>query len=402
MGILSPLGNDVSTNWENIKAGHSGIAPITGFDAAGYGTRFAGQLKDFSSEGIVDAKDLRRMDPFSVYSTVAAFQALEDAGIKPFPDNPERYAVYIGSGIGGIGTIHINSVNLHSKGPRKVSPFFVPNGIINMASGNLSIRYGFQGANLGFATACTTGTHSIGFGMRAIVYGDADVVVVGGAEAPVNPLGLSGFTASRSLSTRNDAPQEASRPWDKNRDGFVLSEGAGIMVLEEYEHACARDVHIYGEVKGFGMSGDAYHITAPPQNGKGATLAMNAALEDARLNPQDIQYINAHGTSTLLGDLAEVRAIKNVFASHSSQLAISSTKSMVGHLLGASGAIEAIYTILALQENIAPPTINLNEPDEECDLDLVPNEARELKIDKALSNSFGFGGTNASLVFSLL
>lgn len=398
LGILSPLGNDVASNWENIKAGKSGIAPITGFDTTAYATRFGGQLKDFSADEFIERKDLRRMDAFSVYSTVAATQALEDAGIKPFPANPERYAVYIGSGIGGIDTIYHNSAALMSKGPRKVSPFFVPNGIINMASGNLSIRYGFKGANLGLATACTTGTHSIGLGMRAILYGEADLVVVGGSEAPVNPLGLAGFTAARSLSTRNDAPQQASRPWDKERDGFVLSEGAGIMVLEEFEHARARGARIYAEVKGFGMSGDAHHITAPPEQGEGAALAMMAALKDAQYNPEDIQYINAHGTSTSLGDLAEVRAIKKVFASHSSKLAISSTKSMVGHLLGASGAVEAIYSILAMQDNLLPPTINLDQPEDECDLNFVPHQAQETDVNAVLSNSFGFGGTNASLV----
>ena len=402
LGMLSPLGNDVASNWENITAGKSGIAPITGFDTASYGTRFGGQLKNFSSEGILDKKDLRRFDAFSEYSLVAAVEGLEDAGISPFPANPERYAVYIGSGIGGIDTIYQNATALSTKGPRRVSPFFVPNGIINMASGNLSIRYGFQGGNLGFATACTTGTHSIGMGMRSILYGEADVVVVGGSEAPVNPLGLAGFTAARSLSTRNDAPEEASRPWDKERDGFVLSEGAGILILEEYEHARARGARIYAEMKGFGMSGDAHHITAPPEDGRGAALAMKAALADARLAPEDIHYINAHGTSTSLGDIAEVRAIKNIFAAHAHKMPVSSTKSMIGHLLGASGAVEAIYSILAIQDNIAPPTINLQEPDGECDLDFVPQRAREVKIDRVLSNSFGFGGTNASIIFSRL
>lgn len=400
--MLSPLGNDVASNWESIRAGKSGIAPIIGFDTTDYGTRFGGELKNFSSEGIIERKDLRRLDAFSEYGLVAAVQGLEDAGISPFPAHPERYAVYIGSGIGGIDTIYRNSAALLTKGPRRVSPFFVSNGIINMVSGNLSIRYGFQGGNLGFATACTTGTHSIGLGMRAILYGEADVVVVGGAEAPVNPLGLAGFTASRSLSTRNDAPQEASRPWDKDRDGFVLSEGAGILILEEYEHARARDARIYAEVKGFGMSADAHHITAPPENGDGAAFSMKAALDDAQMAPQDIQYINAHGTSTTLGDLAEVRAIKNIFATHANKLSISSTKSMIGHLLGASGAVEAIYSILAIQSNLAPPTINLQEPDEDCDLDFVPQHSKEMKIDRVLSNSFGFGGTNASIIFSRL
>lgn len=402
LGMLSPLGNDVASNWESIRAGKSGIAPIIGFDTTDYGTRFGGELKNFSSEGIIERKDLRRLDAFSEYGLVAAVQGLEDAGISPFPAHPERYAVYIGSGIGGIDTIYRNSAALLTKGPRRVSPFFVSNGIINMVSGNLSIRYGFQGGNLGFATACTTGTHSIGLGMRAILYGEADVVVVGGAEAPVNPLGLAGFTASRSLSTRNDAPQEASRPWDKDRDGFVLSEGAGILILEEYEHARARDARIYAEVKGFGMSADAHHITAPPENGDGAAFSMKAALDDAQMAPQDIQYINAHGTSTTLGDLAEVRAIKNIFATHANKLSISSTKSMIGHLLGASGAVEAIYSILAIQSNLAPPTINLQEPDEDCDLDFVPQHSKEMKIDRVLSNSFGFGGTNASIIFSRL
>ena len=400
LGMVSPLGNDVKSNWDALTKGTSGIDTISGFDISSCATTFAGQLKGFSADGIVEPKDQRRLDIFIVYSTVAAFQALQDAGISPNPTNAARIAIYIGSGIGGIDTIYETSNTLTQKGYSRVSPFFVPGNIINMAAGLISIKYGLRGPSIAVGTACTTGTHSIGLGYRSIAYGEVDMAVTGGSEAPVNPLGLAGFMATKAISTRNDAPQRASRPWDKGRDGFVLGEGAGILVLEEYEHAKKRNANIYAEITGFGMSSDAHHITAPPEDGSGAALSMQNALHDASVNSADIQYINAHGTSTMLGDLAEVRAIKSVFGSDASSSAISSTKSMTGHLLGAAGAIEAIYTILTIKEGAVPPTINLDEPDVECDLDFIPHTARELKVDKALSNSFGFGGTNASLIFS--
>ncbi len=400
LGIVSPLGADVSSNWKSLTEGRSGITTVERFDVSRLATRFAGLIEDFPCEGIITAKEARRMDLFIRYAIFAADQAVRDAGLLEFNDSPERYAVYVGSGIGGIGTIEENVLVLHKDGPRRISPFFVPGSIINMASGSISIRYGFQGANIGIATACTTGTHSIGYGMRSILLDEADVAVVGGAEAPVTYLGMAGFVAARSLSSRNEAPQEASRPWDKDRDGFVLGEGAGVLILEEYEHARARSANIYAELTGFGVSADAWHITAPPVNGEGAVLAMSASLRSAGLNPADISYINAHGTSTSLGDLAEVRAIKSVFGGKSEVPAVSSTKSMTGHLLGAAGAIEAIYSVMALKEQTAPPTINLDHPDEECDLDFLADGTRRLKIDKVLSNSFGFGGTNGSLIFS--
>lgn len=400
LGIVSPLGNDVKSNWVAIANGKSGIAPICGFDTTQCSTTFAGQLSDFTATGTMEAKDIRRMDIFIVYGVVAAAQALEDAGISPNPKNAERIAIYMGSGIGGIDTIHNTSATLIGKGYSRISPFFVPSSIINMTAGIISIKYGIKGPSIAVGTACTTGTHSIGLGYRSIAYGEVDMAVTGGSEAPVNPLGLGGFMAARALSTRNANPEKASRPWDKGRDGFVLSEGAGVLLLEEYEHANKRNANIYAEIVGFGMSSDAFHITAPPDDGKGAALAMKNALNDATLGTSDIDYINAHGTSTMLGDLAEVRAVKSIFGATAPRLAISSTKSMTGHLLGAAGAVEAIYTVLAIKEGVAPPTINLDEPDEECDLDFIANTARSLKIDKALSNSFGFGGTNASIIFS--
>ena len=397
--MVSPLGNDIASNWDALIHGRSGIKLIDRFDTTQFSTKIAGQLEDFSHAGIIDSKEARRTDTFIQYALVAGAQAVRDAGLEQMRDAPERYAVYIGSGIGGIGTIEQTVRTLHTQGPRRVSPFFIPSSIINMASGALSIRYGFKGPNIGVATACTTATHSIGLGMNSIVLGEADVAIVGGAEAPVTPLGLAGFVAARSLSARNDAPQQASRPWDKDRDGFVLSEGAGVLVLEEYERARKRQANIYAELLGFGMSADAWHITAPPSDGGGALLAMQAVLKQARLNPTQISHINAHGTSTRLGDLAEVRAIKNTFGAHASKIAVSSTKSMTGHLLGAAGAVESIYSVLAIKEQIAPPTINLDQPDDECDLDFVAGEARPLNIATVLTNSFGFGGTNGSLIF---
>lgn len=400
MGMVSPMGNDTKSNWEGIVAGASGIAPVDDFDTTDYATKFGGQLKNFSYEGIVDPKDARKVDPFIIYALVAADEAVKDAGIaKDFP-NPQRISTYVGSGIGGLYGIHKSSQVLTSRGPSRVSPFFVPGNIINMAAGMISIKYGFKGPSIAIATACTTGTHSIGMGYRSILYGDCDIAVTGGCEGMVSEISLAGFMSVRALSHRNDAPEKASRPWDKDRDGFVLSEGSGILVLEEYEHAKKRSAPIYAEVSGFGMSSDAYHMTSPPEDGSGAALAIENALQDSCLNPSDIQYINAHSTSTKVGDLAEINSIKKVFGAASADVAVSSTKSMTGHLLGAAGAIEGIYSALATQQGVIPPTINLDNPDVGCDLDLVPHQARETKITHSLSNSFGFGGTNASLVLS--
>ena len=402
LGAVSPLGNDVKSNWNAITKGISGVAPIKSFDTSNFTTKFAGQLNDFSYEGIVDKSDARRVDDYIIYSLVAAYEALKDAGIegKPIDIKHDRIATYVGSGIGGLDTIFNTSLTLRDKGPGRVSPFFVPGSIINMAAGMISIEYGFTGPNLAFTTACTTGTHAIGGGYRAILYGEADVVVTGGSEAPVNQLGLAGFMAARALSTRNDEPTKASRPWDKDRDGFILSEGASILVLEEYEHAKKRNANIYAELIGYGMSADAWHMTSPPERGEGAALAMKNALKDAGINPADIDYINAHGTSTKLGDIAEICAIKDVFGAKPQNLMVSSTKSMTGHLLGAAGSLESVYAVMSAKEGVVPPTINLDNPDEGCDLDLVPHEARSVKLGKILSNSFGFGGTNASLIFS--
>ncbi|MCH9666100.1 MAG: beta-ketoacyl-ACP synthase II [Gammaproteobacteria bacterium] len=400
MGMVSPMGNDVKSNWDGIVSGASGISTVESFDTTEYATKFGGQLKNFSSEGIVDPSDVRKVDAFIVYALVAADEAVKDAGIDTNYPNPERISTYVGSGIGGLYTIYQTSNVLTSRGPKRVSPFFVPGNIINMAAGMISIKYGFTGPSIAIATACTTGTHSIGMGYRSILYGDCDIAVTGGCEGMVSEISLAGFMSVRALSKRNDEPQQASRPWDKDRDGFVLSEGAGILVLEEYEHAKQRSAPIYAEITGFGMSSDAYHMTSPPPDGAGAALAIQNALNDAELNPEDIQYINAHSTSTYVGDLSEVRAIKKVFGSACDKLAISSTKSMTGHLLGAAGAVEGIYSTLAAQKGIMPPTINLDNPDEECDLDFVPHQAREAKITHSLSNSFGFGGTNASLILS--
>lgn len=402
MGMLSPLGTDVTSTWQRLVAGESGIRDITHFDTSAYSTRFAGLVPDFDVADYMPAKDARKMDIFVQYGLVAAIQAIRDAGLTDDEANAERIGVAIGSGIGGLTGIEENHQKLLDGGPRKISPFFVPGSIINMISGNLSIMYGYRGPNFATVTACTTGTHSIGFAAQQIMLGTADVMVAGGAEKASCALGLGGFAAARALSTRNDDPQAASRPWDRDRDGFVLADGAGILVLEEYEHARARGAQIHAEVVGYGMSGDAFHMTAPPEDGAGAALAMRNALRDAGINPDQVDYINAHGTSTKAGDLAEASAIRSVFGDHASALAVSSTKSMVGHLLGAAGAVEAIFTILAMRDSVAPPTINLDNPDEGCDLNFVPHTAQQRSIEVALSNSFGFGGTNGSLVFRRL
>lgn len=400
LGMVTPLGLDVKESWQAILAGKSGAAPIKAFDASGYGTHFAAEVKGFNAESYFAVKDARKMDLFIQYGLAAAIQAVDDAALNVTEENASRIGVAIGSGIGGMPMIENTHVILQESGPRKVSPFFVTASIINMVSGQLSIRYGFKGPNIAIVTACTTGTHNIGQAMRMIAYGDADVMVAGGTEMATCPLGLAGFNSCRALSTRNDAPEKASRPWDKDRDGFVLGEGAGAIVLESYEHAKKRGATIYAELTGFGMSADAYHITSPDQEGAGFVSAMQNALRDSKVSPEAIQYINAHATSTRAGDELEALAVKKAFGDHSKQLVVSSTKSMTGHLLGAAGAVEAIFTILAIRDQVAPPTINLDNPSEGCDLDFVPHTARQMKIVHAISNSFGFGGTNGSLVFS--
>ncbi len=400
LGLLTPVGNDVSASWEALKNGKSGIASIEHFDTTAFSTRFGGTIKNFDCAAYIDPKEARRMDPFIHYGIAAGVQAIEDSGVLDGNLNLERAGVAIGSGIGGIKTIEETTLLMHRTGPRKVSPFFVPGSIINMIAGNLSIRYGLKGPNIAVTTACTTGTHNIGLGANMISNNQADVMLAGGGEMATSPVGLGGFCAARALSTRNDDPAAASRPWDKDRDGFVLSDGAGVVVLEELEHARARGAKIYAEVAGFGMSGDAYHITSPSEGGAGAALCMRNALASAALNPEDINYINAHGTSTVAGDVAETQAIKSVFGDHAGKLAVSSSKSMIGHLLGASGSVEAIISVLTLVDQVISPTINLENPDEQCDLDYVPKTAREKKVERVLSNSFGFGGTNGSLIFS--
>ncbi|MDP9139489.1 MAG: beta-ketoacyl-ACP synthase II [Pseudomonadota bacterium] len=399
LGIVSPVGNDVDTAWKNILAGKSGIGPITGFDVSAYTTKFAGLVKDFKPEDWMGAKEVKRTDPFIHYGVAAAKQAVKDAGLEITDANRERIGVCVGSGIGGIGTIEEECGKLHSGGPRKVSPFFVPASIINMISGYITIDLGISGPNFAIVSACTTATHSIGLGARLIQSGDADVYIAGGGEAGSAPAGMAGFCQARALSTRNDDPTRASRPWDKDRDGFVLGDGAGVVVLEELEAAKKRGARIYGEIIGFGMSSDAFHITLPPEDGRGARLCMQNAMRDAQINPEQVGYINAHGTSTQAGDVAETLAVKGALGQHASKVAVSSTKSMTGHLLGAAGGIEAIFSLLALRDQILPPTINLENPDEGCDLDYVPGVAREAKLEIALSNSFGFGGTNGTLAF---
>ena len=400
LGIISPVGNTVESAWNNIKSGKSGIGPITHFDPANYPTRFAGEVHDFDVGEYLSPKEARRMDPFIHYGMAASMQAIRDSGFEVTDSNAHRIGAIVGAGIGGLDSIEKNTLLIEKfDGPRKVSPFFVPGSIINMISGNISIMYGLKGPNLAVVTACTTATHSIGLAARTIAYGDADVMVAGGAEHATTPLGVGGFCAARALSTRNDDPQKASRPWDKDRDGFVLSDGAGVMVLEEYEHAKARGANIYAELAGFGMSGDAHHITSPPEDGEGARQCMSNALQDAGMDPSEVQYVNAHGTSTQVGDKGETIAIHRAFGDHANKVAVSSTKSMTGHLLGAAGGIEALFTTLAVRDDVAPPTINLDNPDEGCDLDYVPHTARDMKIDVAMSNSFGFGGTNGTLIF---
>ncbi|MHA3885030.1 beta-ketoacyl-ACP synthase II [Stutzerimonas degradans] len=399
MGMLSPLGNDVPSSWQGILAGCSGIGLLEHMDLSAYSTRFGGSIKGFEVEQYLPAKEARKLDLFIQYGLAASFQAVRDSGLEITDANRERIGVVMGSGIGGLTNIENSCKALIEQGPRRISPFFVPGSIINMVSGFLSIHLGLQGPNYAIATACTTGTHCIGMAARNIAYGEADVMVAGGSEMAASGLGIGGFAAARALSTRNDDPAAASRPWDRQRDGFVLSDGAGALVLEELEHAKARGAHIYAELIGFGMSADAFHMTSPPDDGAGAARCIRNALNDARLNAAEVQYINAHGTSTPAGDKAEAAAIRSVFGDHAYKLSVSSTKSMVGHLLGAAGAVEAIFSVLAIRDQVAPPTINLDDPDEGCDLDFVPHQAKPMPIDVTISNSFGFGGTNGSLVF---
>jgi len=399
LGIISPVGNTVDVAWDNILAGKSGIGPITGFDVSDFPVRFGGEVRDFDVSAFIANKDARRMAEFIHYGIAAASHAIEDSGIEINDANARRAGVAIGSGIGGLHGIEIAYQAFLDGGPRKISPFFVPGNIINMIAGNLSIMHGLKGPNLAIVTACTSATHSIGVAARTIAYGDADIMIAGGAEMATCPTGVGGFSSARALSTRNDNPEAASRPWDRDRDGFVLSDGAGVLVLEEYESARARGAEIYAEIAGFGMSGDAYHMTQPSEGGEGAAQCMDAALADAGLNHGDVDYINAHGTSTPAGDIAETLAIKRSFGDQAGKVAISSTKSMTGHLLGAAGGIEALFSILALRDQVVPPTINLENPDPECDLDYVPDTAREMKVEVSMSNSFGFGGTNGTLIF---
>ncbi len=400
LGMLSPVGNTVESTWSALLAGQSGISMIDHFDASAYATRFAGLVKDFNCDDIISRKEQRKMDIFIQYGIAAGVQAMQDSGLVVTEENATRIGAAIGSGIGGLGLIEENHSSLTNGGPRKISPFFVPSTIVNMVAGHLTIMYGIRGPSISIATACTSGVHNIGHAARMIAYDDADVMLAGGAEKASTPLGVGGFGAARALSTRNDNPQGASRPWDKDRDGFVLGDGAGILVLEEYEHAKKRGAKIYAEVVGFGMSSDAYHMTSPPEDGAGAALAMANALRDSGLSVEQIGYINAHGTSTPAGDKAETQAVKSIFGSVADKVMVSSTKSMTGHLLGAAGAIESIFSILALRDQVVPPTINLDNPDEGCDLDFVPHTARQVSgVEYTLCNSFGFGGTNGSVIF---
>lgn len=404
LGLLSPVGNSVEEAWIAIREGKSGIGPVTEFDASQLNTRIAGEIRDFDPARFMDEKEARRSDKFLQYGIAAGVQAVEDAGLTHAEAaiNPERVGFALGAGIGGIATIESTMLTYRDKGPRRVSPFYIPGSIVNMIGGSLSIRYGFKGPNIAIVTACTTSTHNIGMAARMIAYGDADVMIAGGAEYGTTPTAMAGFVSAKAMSTRNDDPAAASRPWDEERDGFVLSNGAGIVVLEELQHARRRGAQIYAELIGFGMSGDAYHMTAPPENGEGAARCMAIALQDAGINGDQIDYINAHGTSTPLGDRAESDAIKSTFGDHAYKMLVSSTKSMTGHLLGAAGGAEAIFTLLAMRDGIAPPTINLDNPSAGCDLDYVAHEARDATINVALSNSFGFGGTNGTLIFSRL
>lgn len=399
MGAVTALGLDTQSTWTGVVNGKNGVRAIEHFDASAFSTRFSASLQDFSTEGYIEARDAKRMDLFIQYGMVAGIQAMRDSGLEITEANQDRVGCNVGAGIGGIGLIEKTSLLMNKAGPRKISPFFVPGSIINMVAGNLSIEFNLRGPNLAMVTACTTGTHSIGLGARLIAAGDADAMLVGGAEMGTTPAGLGGFAAARALSTRNDDPATASRPWDKERDGFVLGDGAGVMLIESLESAQARGAKIYAEVVGFGMSGDAYHMTSPPEDGRGAALSMRNALASAGMNADEVDYINAHGTSTPAGDVAETLAIKSVFGDHAYDLAVSSTKSMIGHLLGAAGAVEAIFSTLAISDGVAPPTINLTNPDNGCDLNYVPGTAQERNIKVAMSNSFGFGGTNGTLIF---
>ena len=398
LGIISPVGNSIDEAWGNILAGRSGIDRITRFDASAFPVQIAGEVRNFDVSQYIPSKDARRMDTFIHYGMAAGIQAIKDAGLEANPANADRIGVSIGSGIGGLPLIETTRDEFVAAGVRKISPFFVPGSIINMISGNLSIMYGYKGPNIALVSACSTGTHSIGDAGRLIEYGDADIMIAGGAECTVSPLGLGGFCAARALSTRNDDPKTASRPWDKDRDGFVLGEGAGVMVLEEYDHAKARGARIYAELAGFGMSADANHMTAPCEDGEGAARCMLNALKNANINVDEVDYLNAHGTSTPLGDKAETIAVKRAFGERAKKLVVNSTKSMTGHLLGAAGGIEAVFSALAIYNQVSPPTINIFNQDELCDLDYCANEARKMKIDVAISNSFGFGGTNATVV----
>ncbi len=399
IGIISPVGSELEKAWGNIKEGKSGIRRIDNFDPSGFATQIAGSVPDFDRDKYLAAKEARKVDTFIHYGIGASVDAIEDSGLEITEGNSHRVGIAMGAGIGGLETIEQNHSKFLSGGPRKVSPFFIPGSIINMTSGNVSIRYGITGPNISVVTACTTGTHCIGLAGRTIAYGDADVMIAGGSEYATTPLAIAGFSAARAMTTRNDDPEGASRPFDSGRDGFVLSNGAGCMVLEEYEHAKARGAKIYAELVGFGMSGDAHHITAPPEDGEGARKCMAAALNDAEIQPEDVDYLNAHGTSTPVGDVGETKAIKRAFGDAAKSLAVSSTKSCTGHLLGAAGAVEAIFSVMAIRDNVLPPTINLTDPDPECDLDYVPNEARDAEVRTVVTNSFGFGGTNGSLVF---
>jgi 3-oxoacyl-[acyl-carrier-protein] synthase II len=400
MGMVSPVGNDVATAWANIRAGRSGIGEITHFDASTFPTRISGEVRDFDPAAYIAPKDIKKMDPFIHYGIAAGKQAMADAGFEVTEANADRIGVAVGAGIGGLHTIERTSIDYHERGQRKISPFFVPSSIINMVSGQLSIMLGLKGPNISCVTACATATHNIGLAMRMIQYGEADAMLAGGAEFATTGTAVGGFCSAKAMTTRNDEPQKASRPWDADRDGFVLSDGAGVLLLEEYEHARARGATVYAELVGFGMSGDAFHMTAPSVDGDGPARCMQHAIADAGLDPGVVQYVNAHGTSTPQGDLAEVQAAKRVFGDHAYKLMMSSTKSMTGHLLGAAGGVEAIFSILAIRDGVIPPTINLDNPGEGCDLDFVPHTARDVKVDVVVSNSFGFGGTNGSLVFT--
>jgi 3-oxoacyl-[acyl-carrier-protein] synthase II len=399
LGAITPVGLSVKESWDNILAGKSGVAPLTVFDVSDFSVRFGASIKNFDVTTVIPRKDAKKMDTFIHYGLAAAKEAIEDAGLVVTEENAERIGVAIGSGIGGLPGIEAGYDAYLNGGPRKISPFFVPSNIINMISGNLSIMYGFKGPNTAIVTACSSGTHNISAAGRMIQYGEADVMIAGGAEMSTSKTGLGGFAAARALSTRNDDPVSASRPWDRDRDGFVLGDGAGVIVLEEYEHAVKRGATIYAELAGSGMSSDAYHMTTPSIGGEGAARCMKNAMKDAGLNPEDIDYINAHGTSTPAGDVAETQAVKAALGDAAKTVAVSSTKSMIGHLLGAAGGVEAVFSVLAIRDQVAPPTINLDNPDPECDLDYVPHTARQMKLDVAMSNSFGFGGTNGTVIF---